>query len=193
MFRNSIAKSSISDANIFTVLRQVVVEYHRRNRSEEAGRRRDQRFGDAWRDHPEIGRSGLADALKCAHDSQDRAEQSDERRQARGRREKRNVLLQFVDLDDRCAHQRAIDRCQALESRTCDDGPRIGRGGVGRPADAAALSARHSLTGRVRRAGSRRVTGRRPGPPRICCCAGIRRETASSVARHDGRRTAYRG
>ena len=60
MFRNSSAKSSISDAKSFTRVREVVVEVDGRNGGEQPGRRRDQRFGDARRDDGETRSSPAA-------------------------------------------------------------------------------------------------------------------------------------
>ena len=94
-----------------------------------------------------------ADALERAHDAPHRAEQADERRDARGRREKRHAALELVHLDRRRAQQRAIDGVQALQRRT--SARRLAvvlrrRAGSG----AAARSARRSRTERGRRAGS---------------------------------------
>ena len=52
------------------------------------------------------------------HDAPHRAEQPDERRDARGRRQKRHPIFEFVDLDGRGPQQRAVDGREALESRT---------------------------------------------------------------------------
>src|SRR5204863_2056583 len=41
--------------------------------------------------------------------------------------EERDSAFELVHFDDRCAHQRAIDRVEALQSRTCGGGWRIGR------------------------------------------------------------------
>ncbi len=127
MFRNSIAKSSISDANSFTRLRQMVVEIGRRNRHEQPGRRRDQRLRNAGADHREARRAHLSDRFERQQDPHHGPEQPDERRDAGGRGQERNPLLQLVHLDHRCAHQRAVDSRQALQSRTCGTGSWIGR------------------------------------------------------------------
>src|SRR5712692_1350530 len=60
--------------------REIVVQPHRRNRDEQAERRRDERLGDAARDGREGPRAaGGGHALERRHDTHRRAEQSDER------------------------------------------------------------------------------------------------------------------
>ena len=65
--------------------REVIVDDDGRDRGDQADRGREQRFGDAGRDHGEIGGLRFRDADKAVHDAPDRAEQSDEgRRRADG-------------------------------------------------------------------------------------------------------------
>ena len=113
----------------------------------------------------------------------DRAEQPDERRDARGRRQKRDAAFQLVHFHHRRAHQRAIDGRQALQSRTCRarllDWARRSRRAS--PA-ATGPSVRRSRTGTGRPAGSRRASGRPPGPPRTCCCGGRLRGSCCDLA-----------
>src|SRR5688572_5151539 len=79
--------------------REVVVGEHRRDRREESGSSRNQRIGDARADGRQVRRAGESDALERNQDAPDRAEQADERRGARNRREKRDALLELVHLD----------------------------------------------------------------------------------------------
>ena len=58
----------------------MIVDHHRRDRRDEAERGRQQRLGNAGRDHGEIGRVRLGDADEGIHDAPHRAEQADERR-----------------------------------------------------------------------------------------------------------------
>ena len=74
----------------------------------------------------EVGRSGLADAVESNDDAPHRAEQTDERRNAGGRRQKRHAPLELVDFHDRCAHQGPVHGRQALQSRTSGGRSRIG-------------------------------------------------------------------
>ena len=53
-----------------------------------------------------------------SHDAPHRAEQTDERRDARRRRQKRDAVLQLVQLDGRRAQQRAVDGIEALQRWT---------------------------------------------------------------------------
>ena len=107
----------------------------------------------------------------------DRAEQTDERRDARRRRQKRHALLELVHFDDRRAHQRAIHRGQALQGWTVGRGLRIGHrvSAASALTGGAAPSAPRSRPGTDRPAGCRRATGRPPGLRRTCCCAETRR------------------
>ena len=66
-------------------MHEVVVEVHRRNRSEQTGRSCDQRLGDPRRHDGEVRRAGRADVLKRDDDADHRSEQADERRDAGGR------------------------------------------------------------------------------------------------------------
>ena len=58
----------------------MIVDHDRRDRRDEAERGRQQRFGDAGRDHREIGGMRLGNADEGIHDAPHRAEQADERR-----------------------------------------------------------------------------------------------------------------
>ena len=60
--------------------REHVVHHHRRDRRDQAERGRQQRLGDAGRDHREIGGVRLRDADEAVHDAPHGAEQADEGR-----------------------------------------------------------------------------------------------------------------
>ena len=60
--------------------REVIVDDDRRDRRDQTDRGGEQRFGDAGRDHGEIGRLRFRDADEAVHDAPDGAEQADERR-----------------------------------------------------------------------------------------------------------------
>ena len=114
MFRNSSAKSSISVAKLFTCVREVVVEVHRRNRREQPGRRGDQRLADAGRHDRQVRRAGRADPVERNHDAPHRAEQADERRDARGGREKRDPAARACS--PRSSAARSSARSTAVET-----------------------------------------------------------------------------
>ena len=60
--------------------REHVVDHHRGNGGEQAERGREQRFGDAGRDHREVGGVRVRDADEAVHDAPHGAEQADEGR-----------------------------------------------------------------------------------------------------------------
>src|ERR1041384_7776358 len=60
--------------------REVIVDHDRRDGGKKADRGRQQGFGDAGRDHGEIGGLCLGDADEAVHDAPDRSEQADEGR-----------------------------------------------------------------------------------------------------------------
>ena len=78
---------------------------------------------------PRFVEPGLSDAFERRHDPPDRPEESDERRHAGSRREKRDVLFQFVDLHHRRAQQRPVHCRKALQCWTTARRLRIGRVG----------------------------------------------------------------
>ena len=69
-----------------------------------------ERLGDPGRHHPQIGRARHTDGMKGIHDAPDRAEQPDERRDARRRGQERHAVFELVDLERRCAQQRPVER-----------------------------------------------------------------------------------
>jgi hypothetical protein len=112
--------------------------------------------------------------LKRDHDPPDGPEQSDERGDARGGREKRHPVLELAKLDCARPQERAIDRVQALQRwtprRRCPAWPdRSSR-------SAAACSAPRSRTGTVQPAGWPPGSGRLPAPRRTSRSCERRRE-----------------
>ena len=113
-----------------------------------------------------------ADALERRHDAPHRAEQSDERRDARRRREERHARLELGHLHRRRAKQRPVDRVEALEGWTSGGRP------LAWPASGLLAGAQLGIELRVagleqpdERTG-RRACGRRPALPRTCCSCG---------------------
>jgi hypothetical protein len=96
------------------VRQQVVLIAQVGNRREQPACRRDERVGDRPRDDAKVRRTGLRDVFECQHDADDGAEESDERRNRRCRRQKADVLLELVDLDHRRAHECPVHAGQAL-------------------------------------------------------------------------------
>ena len=80
MLRNSSAKSSIIEESTLRAAREEVEEDRRRDRGQQAHRRRDQRLGDAGCDDGEVRRARCADLAERVHDAPHRPEQADERR-----------------------------------------------------------------------------------------------------------------
>ena len=157
MFRNSIEKSSISDANSFIALRQVVVEEHRREsrrpvprRSRSALRRCRARRRRGWSSRS--GRSAR-NAIMMPHTVPNRPMNGAMLAVVARNGMRFSSLLTSTH---RRAHQRAVHRRQALQGRTTG-GPSADWVRWPRRAapGAVAPSVRHSRTGRVRPAGSR--------------------------------------
>src|SRR5215471_3523801 len=80
---------------------EVVVADDGRDGSAEACRGSDERLGDARRDDREARRSLRADPMERIHDSDDGAEQPNERACARRGREEREIALELRDLQGR--------------------------------------------------------------------------------------------
>ena len=87
--------------------REHVVDHDRRDRGDEAERGREQRLGDAGRDHREIGGLRFRNADEAVHDAPDGAEQADERRGRADGREHAGAAR----------HVRGRRRLDALEPR----------------------------------------------------------------------------
>ena len=118
MFRNSIAKSSISEANSLTRFARWL---YATSAGMAAARPKAVAMSASAIGVPTTARlvepvcPMLRNAVMMPHD---RAEQPDERRHARRRGEERKPPLELVDFNDRRAHQRTIDGGQTLQSRT---------------------------------------------------------------------------
>src|SRR5262245_7360044 len=101
----------LSRQNLDAVEVTVVAEdcgYRRRD----AGRRRDQRIGDARRHGLDRGRRRLSQSVECDDDAHDRAEQPDERGRAGGRSEHSEALLKPGRLAYGGALHRPVNRVQ---------------------------------------------------------------------------------
>ncbi len=97
-----------------------VVGDHRRDRGEQSHRSGDQRLGDAGRHHRERGLLHVTERMERVHDAPHRAEQADVRTGRADRRERREVLLEPVDLAQlRDAHGtlRTLEQLRGRDSR----------------------------------------------------------------------------
>src|SRR5437899_3323771 len=102
------------DGPVLHAVDEVVVSDDGRDRGAEPSGRRDQRLGDARRDHGEARRALSADPVKRRHDAPHRAEEADERRGARGRREEGEIVLEAGDLEGGRASKRTAHRLEPV-------------------------------------------------------------------------------
>src|SRR4051794_330502 len=107
-------------------IREVVIEVHGGDRRKQSRGGGDQRLRYTRRDDAKARRSLRADLLERIHDAPDRSEQTDERRDARGRGEECQAPFEFRHLDGGRTQQRAIDGIETLQGWTNGNGCWLG-------------------------------------------------------------------
>ena len=90
---------------------ELVIGDQRRDRGEEADRRRQQRFRNAGRDDGERGVLRRGDRLKRVHDAEHRAEQADERSGGGDGRQNKEVRFEPLDLARDRDVENLVDAC----------------------------------------------------------------------------------
>jgi hypothetical protein len=113
-----------------SILVEVVVRPHRRDRDEETEGRRDERLGDTSRDRGETAGARRGHARERVHDTHRGAEQTDERCRGTDRREHAQTPLQLDDRHEHLALHRTLGRVDvgngdgAIENERLDLGER---------------------------------------------------------------------